>query len=290
MNLGTSMHALSEFGNDVKPFAQALDEAAACGFGSLMLMDFAGLPTISAGSFPACSLVDLGASDPEVVTDALTQRGLRAGAIYRACVQLGSEEEAEQTAAQLSDLLTLTARYGAPVAIPNAGAAPAPGMCVDDKDILIRRLAAAMSAALETAPPGISFAVDVHYGGVLESVADCCRLFELAPDPRAAITLNIGHMTTCHQEGWELAREHGDRVPVVAWKDHLLQPPSDYPHPVYSVELGTGDSPFERYVEALQPDDGTRLHLITFEHVPLADKPAALGRSLQYLKGLWGLA
>lgn len=290
MRFGTSLHALTEFGNDHKPFETALDEAAACGFDSLMILDFPGLPAVTDGSSPAGALIDLGASDTATVLAALGRRNLEVGGVYRACVNVSTEAEAEQTAAALGDLVALATRYGATIAIPNAGAAPAPGMALADKEPLIQRLAAAVSAALEEAPAELRTAIDVHYGGVLETVADCARFFELAPDPRAGIALNIGHMTTCRQEGWRLPVQFPERVPVVAWKDHLLTPPADYGHAVYSVELGTGDSPFERYVEVLAPDDGSRLHLITFENLPFDEKPAALARSLQHLKRLWAQA
>lgn len=290
MRFGTSLHALTEFGNDHKPFEAALDEAAACGFEHLMVLDFPGLPAVTPGSAPPHSLIDLAASDTATVLGALARRSLQVSAVYRACVSVNTEAEAEQTAAALTELVALTTRYGADIAIPNAGAAPSPGMDLAAKEPLIQRLAAAVTAALQGAPPALRTAIDVHYGGVLETVADCARFFELAPDPRAGITLNIGHMTTCHQEGWELPVRFPERIPVVAWKDHLLTPPAGYPHPVYSVELGTGNSPFGRYVEVLAPDDGTRLHLITFENLPVEDKPAALARSLQHLKRLWALA
>jgi sugar phosphate isomerase/epimerase len=154
-----------------------------------------------------------------------------------------------------------------------------------EKEALLQRVARVLTTALDGAPPEMHTAIDIHYGAAVEGVADCRRLFELAPDPRAGIALNIGHMTTCRQEGWLLLREHPERIPLIAWKDHLLQPPPEATHPVYSVELGTGDSPFEKYAAELPARD-TRQHLITFEHVPLAEKKEALRRSLKYLKGL----
>jgi sugar phosphate isomerase/epimerase len=161
-------------------------------------------------------------------------------------------------------------------------------MPVPEKEDLLQRVAGAAMSALEGAPAEMRVAFDIHYGAAIESVADCERLFELAPDPRAGIALNIGHMTTCRQEGWNLLRDHLDRVHVVAWKDHLLEPPPEATHPVYSVELGTGDSPLERYAEGLRGNEGAVEHLITFEHVPLAEKKEALRRSLAYLRGLLG--
>jgi hypothetical protein len=53
------------------------------------------------------------------------------------------------------------------------------------------------------------------------------------------------------------------------------------------VELGTGQSPFAEYARRLPADGGGRLQLITFEHVPLAEKKESLRRSLQYMQRLW---
>ncbi|NUQ01622.1 MAG: sugar phosphate isomerase/epimerase, partial [Armatimonadetes bacterium] len=151
----------------------------------------------------------------------------------------------------------------------------------------LQRMAAVMSQALATAPPGLKLAVDLHIGAVVETVADAERLFALTDDPRAGLTLNIGHLTTGEQPGWELIERHPERLHVIAWKDHLRQPPADWPHRVWSVEVGTGDSPFGRYLEALQRTPVVAEHLITFENVPLAEKAAALRRSREYLEGLW---
>jgi hypothetical protein len=84
-----------------------------------------------------------------------------------------------------------------------------------------------------------------------------------------------------------LLEEYPNRVSVVAWKDHLVPPPPDAPHPIYSVELGTGQSPFAEYARRLPSDGGNRLQLITFEHVPLEAKKGSLLRSLQYMQRLW---
>jgi sugar phosphate isomerase/epimerase len=286
MHIGTSMHALTDFGNDVKPFHEALADIAECGFDTVMLMNFPGRPTLAAGSRPECSLIDLEASDPDAVQEAVRSAGLEVAALYQACMNVGSDDETAVSAETVKELVKLAQGLGTSTVIPNAGAAPAPGVPTEAKEQLIGRVARVLMTALQGAPDDTRLAIDIHYGAVVETVADCVRLFEFAPDPRAGITLNIGHMTTNRQAGWLLLEHHADRCHVVAWKDHLLDPPPEATHPVYSVELGKGDSPFEKYVAAL-PDGGEgREHLITFEHVPLAEKKAALRRSLEYLKGL----
>lgn len=286
MRIGTSMHALTEFGNDVKPFHEALADIADCGFDTVMLMNVPGRPALTPGERPGCSLIDLEASDPDTVRQAVRDAGLEVAAVYQACMNVASDDETAVSAETAKSLAKLAQSFGTSTAIPNAGAAPAPGMPIREKEHLIARVARVLMAALEGAPADVRLAIDIHYGAAVETVADCIRLFELAPDPRAGITLNIGHMTTDREAGWLLLEHHPERCHVVAWKDHLLSPPPEATHPVYSVELGKGDSPFEKYIAAL-PDGGEgREHLITFEHVLLAEKNGALQRSLAYLKGL----
>ena len=286
MKIGTSMHALTDFGNDVKPFFEALDDAADCGFDSVMLMNSPGKPALTAGAKPPCALIDLGASDPDAVRRAVTDAGLEIACVYQACMRVATDDEAAESAATLAEVVELAGRLGTSVAIPNAGVAPCPQTPVGQKEELLERVANVLMTALEEAPPQLRLAPDIHYGAVIETVADCRRLFELASDARVGITLNIGHMTTLGEKGWVLAQEHRERVHVVAWKDHLVTLPPEAEHPVYSVELGTGDSPFEKYVEALGPHAESCVNLITFEHVALEEKKEALRRSLQYLKGL----
>jgi sugar phosphate isomerase/epimerase len=113
-------------------------------------------------------------------------------------------------------------------------------------------------------------------------------LFVKSASDRVGVLLNIGHLTTLGQEGWRLIEEMPERLPVVAWKDHSVQ--SDRPFPVYSIELGTGDSPFGDYVAALKrtPGGGAgHTHIINVEHAPAGQEIPALKRSLTYLQTLW---
>ncbi len=286
MRIGTSMHALTDFGNDVKPFHEALADIADCGFDTVMLMNFPGRPSLAPGARPECSLIDLEASDPDAIRQAVRDAGLEVAAVYQACMNVASDDETAVSAEAARELVQLAQRLGTSTAIPNAGAAPAPRMPVAEKTQLIARVARVLMSALDGAPEDTRLAIDIHYGAAVETVADCVRLFELAPDPRAGITLNIGHMTTNREAGWLLLEHHADRCHVVAWKDHLLSPPPEARHPVYSVELGKGDSPFEKYIAALPEGGEGREHLITFEHVPPEEKKESLRRSLDYLKGL----
>ena len=168
----------------------------------------------------------------------------------------------------------------------SAGLAPAPGMATEEKREGLDRLARVMNAvAMESAGVPVYVAADVHYHGIAESVSDCEYLISILDCPNAGPLLNIGHMTTCHQPGWELPQRHPERVRMVGWNDHILGKPEA---PVFSVELGTGESPFEKYVPVFKRDDLERRHCIAFENVPTAERKEALRRSLRYLEGLWG--
>ena len=117
------------------------------------------------------------------------------------------------------------------------------------------------------------------------------RLKTLFDAGHLGVLLNIGHLTTGGQEGWRLIEEFPERLPIIAWKDHSLHP--DRPRPVWSIELGTGDSPFGEYVRALRrlgPAAECLCHVINVEHEPAERRVAALARSLRYMQRLWGEA
>ena len=287
MEFGTSVHALTDWSAEVKPFRQVLSEAAGLGFSQIMLMNLPGQAALTADSDPPGAMIDLEQSDLGLVRAAVAEAGLTVGCAYQALMQVADEAQAAQTTAALGRLAELALGLQTDILLPNAGAAPQPRTPLAEKKDLLDRLSRVIAETLASLPPQLKIAPDIHYGGVLETVADCEYYFARVPDPRAGIALNIGHMTTLGEEGWRLLEGHPERVHVIAWKDHLLQPPAGHTHAVYSVELGTGDSPFARYAEILPADGGPHRHLITFEHVPLAEKPAALGRSLQYLRRLW---
>lgn len=287
MIFGTSVHALTDWSAQVKPFRTVLAEAAELGFGSIMLMHLPGQAALTATSDPQGAMIDLETSDLSLVRQVVHDAGLEVSCLYQGLTKVATDKECEETVAGMLRLADMAGELGTDILLPNAGVAPAPQMPSEAKGDLIGRLAKVFTRVLEGTPPTIRIAPDIHYQGILETVADCRRLFELVPDTRAGITLNIGHMTTLREEGWTLLQDHPERVHVVAWKDHLLAPPEDHPHAVYSVELGTGDSPFDKYARLIAEDGGHHAHLITFEHVPLAEKAPALGRSLQYMRELW---
>ena len=56
---------------------------------------------------------------------------------------------------------------------------------------------------------------------------------------------------------------------------------------MWSIELGTGHSPFELYIKAFKRNTGDRVHLINCENVPDDERIAVLRRSREYLTTLW---
>ena len=97
--------------------------------------------------------------------------------------------------------------------------------------------------------------------------------------------MNIGHLTTVQAYGWVLVGEYPDRIPVIGWKDHSLA--QDRPMPMWSIELGTGHSPFELYIKRFKQHPEERVHLVNCENVPDEERVDVLRRSLEYLRSLW---
>ena len=61
----------------------------------------------------------------------------------------------------------------------------------------------------------------------------------------------------------------------------------DLPQPVFSVELGKGETPFRNYLEVYRRVRCDALNIIAFEDVPFEEKKEALARSRQYLENLF---
>jgi len=285
MKFCASLHARSEFGNDTVPFAQALDDIREMGFAGIMMLWLDGGPVLRPGTQASGSLLDLANCDLGMVRQALDNAGLELGLIWTP-VTLNDEAAANASLGRLRRLRDMALELGCHFISHSAGAAQAPGLPVEAKRDDLQRLATMMNAiASESSDAPVYVAVDVHYHGIAESVADCEYLISLMDCPNAGPLLNIGHMTTCHQPGWELPQRHPERIRIVGWKDHIL---GREDAPVFSVQLGTGQSPFEKYVPVFKADNIERRHVIAFENVPTAERKEALRRSLEYLQNLWG--
>jgi len=287
MRFYAGLHARSEFGNDTVPFRRALADVREMGFAGVMMLWMDGGPVLRQGTEATGCFLDLAQCDLGMVKRALDDEGLEAGVIWTA-VDLGDDAAAERSLERLRRLRDMALALDCRFICHSAGAAT-PGLPVEAKREGLDRLARMMNtAAEEAADVPVYVAVDVHYGGIAESVADCEYLISAIACPNAGPLLNIGHLTTCRQPGWELPARHPERVRIVGWKDHR---PGVRGAPFLSVELGTGDSPLGAYVVAMKGQDHVeRRHVIAFEHVPTPERKEALRRSLRYMENLWAAA
>lgn len=286
MTFAASLHAFTDFGEDVLPFHEGLRQVREAGYEEVMLLSLRGRPGLGRGDRPQCSLLDFSQADPTAIAEALEEAGLRLAVMFGAGPDLSSDAAAGDALEWLTRLADVAVALGCRFLGHGVGAAPAPGIPTEAKADQIRRLARVMDALGERYAGALYFSGDVHWHGIVETVADCEFLISHLETANTGPLLNIGHMTTLEQEGWTLLERYPERVRFIAWKDHSLAP--DRPHPVTSVELGTADSPFERYIPLVKAQaDIERVNTIAVETTPLAQKPAAMARSLDYLTRLW---
>jgi sugar phosphate isomerase/epimerase len=286
MSFTASIHAFTDFGpGDVVPFHEALRRIRAAGYEDVMLLGVPGGPCLEAGDRPAGSLLDYTASDPGAVADALEEAGLRLACMFGAYCDLSTDQAFDDTLAWLSLACDRASVLGCRFFGHSVGAATEPGMPTSAKEDRILRLAHLMDCLGERYPD-LWISADVHAHGNVESVADCEFLLAHLNTPNTGPLLNIGHMTTCRQDGWTLLERYPDRLHFIAWKDHRVLP--DEPFTVVSVELGTADSPFERYIPLAKAQANIpRINTIAIENTPLGEKAEAMRRSLEYISRLW---
>ena len=226
-------------------------------------------------------------SDPEHVRKAIRNAGLEIGALhFSGDVDINSDAGIEPTIAGLKEYaayaLALECKY-LTHPVSSSGRSKMPTV---EKATEVKRLATCMNAVAETfAEQELKIGVDIHHTAWVEGLDDCRLLLDSMPCENAGIILNIGHMTTAEGYGWLLVDEYPNRIPVVGWKDHSLA--KDRPRPMWSVELGTGNSPFELYIKAFKRNPASRVHLINCEDVPDEERIAVLQRSREYLTKLW---
>jgi sugar phosphate isomerase/epimerase len=270
-------------GEDTLSLPEACARLRDCGFDSLMLMSVPGRPALTAGSIPDACLLDLANSDLDEVKRICKNEGLQIVGLYCSGIDPSSAAGFQASVQSLTDGARVARELGVRHLGHGGGRSPSPGLATEAKLPLVQRLAQIVDAVAAEFND-LLFAVDAHYHGVIESVADCERYIGVLEHQRAGILLNTGHMTTCNQEGWEFIEEHPRRVPVIGWKDHIAAP--DARKPFASVELGTGDTDLARYLAAAQGQDVDRLHILNVESVHVEDKSEALRASLEYMRAL----
>lgn len=286
LEIGTSTHAIAGFGQPGKPFRQAVAEMADCGYSHFLLLTSENGPPVDKTGTASEALVNIRESDLSAVLKTVSSHGLRISCMHPGSLLNFSPEGFDQTINSLKVYRDIAWRLGCYVMAHSAGRSEEPHTPLEDKKEQIQLVAQVMDAISSDKPGEIfKMAVDIHYGGIVETVADCEYLLSCAKNTNSGICLNMGHMTTLGERGWELLLRFPERVHILAWKDHLTG--DNLPKPVVSCELGRGTTPFQRYLEAYQKVQCKALHLITFEDVPYDEKKDALKRSYEYLIGLF---
>ncbi|MBI3945933.1 MAG: sugar phosphate isomerase/epimerase [Armatimonadetes bacterium] len=226
-------------------------------------------------------------SEPEHVLKAMSNAGLRIAAIhYSGKIDVESDEGADKSVADIKEYADFAVALGCgamTLPVPSCSRTHVP---TEEKAPQIRRYGSIMNRVAEAyTDHGLKLACDVHYRAYIEGLDDCRLLVQSMPCANACLGMNIGHFTTAQAYGWLLVDDYPDRIPLVGWKDHSLAP--DRPRPMWSIELGTGHSPFELYIRRFKRHPAERQHLINCEDVVDAERVPVLRRSLAYLSRLW---
>ena len=297
MKFGTVTHAVGHH----MSFERTLDTIKEIGFDSILLLttrrddsldtekvrtsrgaDTVGPDGTCPSAFP--NVLD---SNPEHVLKAVRNTGLEIGSLhFSGKIDVETDEGIEPTTAAMKEYAQYALALGCKFLthpVPGCGRSKVP---TEEKEEPIRRLAACMNATAEAFEDrGLRVGVDVHHRSWVEGLDDCRLLLDSMPCQNAGLLLNIGHMTSAEGYGWLLVDEYPNRIPVVGWKDHSLG--KDRPQPMWSIELGTGHSPFELYIRAFKRNPDERAHFINCENVPDEERVDALKNSHQYLLKLW---
>lgn len=283
MQFGVVTHAVGHH----MSFERTLTAIKELGFDFVLLLTSRGAEPVSAEGRSESPFPDVLNSDPEHLHKAMRNAGLDIGALhFSGAIDISSDAGIEPTIAALKEYaayaLALDCKY-LTHPVPSCGRSKVP---TAEKATEIKQLATCMNAVAETfMNQGLQIGVDIHHTAWVEGLDDCRLLLDSMPCENAGIILNIGHMTSAEGYGWLLVDEYPNRIPVVGWKDHSLA--KDRPRPMWSIELGTGHSPFELYIKAFKRNAGARVHLINCENIPDEERIAVLQRSREYLTKLW---
>ncbi len=283
MEFGAVTHAV---GHSLS-FEKTLGTIGGLGFASVLLLTSRdGEPVRPDGTCPK-PFPDVLKSDPEHVLKALRNAGLKLGALhYSGKIGVESDEGIDEAIPPLKAYAEFAAAMGCKfltLPVPSCGRTQVP---TEEKATEIRRFGRLMNTVAEAfAHMGIRVGCDIHHRSWVEGLEDCRLLLDSMACENAGILMNIGHLTTAQAYGWLLVDAYPGRIPVVGWKDHSLEP--DRPKPMWSIELGTGHSPFELYIRRFKQQPDTRLHLVNCENVPDEERVATLERSLKYMQRLW---
>jgi sugar phosphate isomerase/epimerase len=277
-SFGVVTHAV---GHRPMPFAECLARIADAGGEHVMLLTAPNGSAVRPGVPAENQFPNLLESDPDTLVRVLRAHGLGLGSVRPAVeIDVHSDETANASLERAAPYAAFTRRAGCDaLCLPPPARQGGPV----EHDAAVQRLARLMDQLATTY--AITVSVDVHTGSVTETLDDCRTLIANLEVPGSGVLLNLGHLTTGGQPGWEMIEQYPERIPVIGWKDHSLAP--DRPYPVYSVEFGTGATPLARYIAACKVTGIATRHFVNVMHAPEGEEVAVLARSLRYLKTLW---
>ena len=283
MRFGVVTHAVGHH----MSFEKTLAAIKALGFDFILLLTSRAADPVNAEGRSESPFPNVLNSDPEHLRKAIRNAGLEIGALhFSGDINISSDAGIESTIAGLKEYAAYTLAVECKYLthpVPSCGRSKVP---TAEKATEIKRLATCMNAVAEAfVAEGLRIGVDIHHTAWVEGLDDCRLLLDSMPCENTGLILNIGHMTTAEGYGWLLVDEYPNRIPVVGWKDHSLA--KERPRPMWSIELGTGHSPFELYIKAFKRHPAARVHLINCENVPDEERLAVLQRSHEYLMKLW---
>ena len=281
--IGTANFSIAGFESPSKPFRQVVAEIAQCGYSHLFLYSSEDGPAVDQGGDAPTALVNVLKSDLDALLRTVSSQGLRISFIYPGFDLDHSSKGIDGTIDRLKAYRDLAWRLGCHTMIHSAGKAQAPNLPLENKKKQIEAVAQIMDALASDTPGEIfKMAVDIHYGAIIETVSDCKYLLEQVKRKNSGLCLNIGHLTTSGERGWELLENFPERIHTIAWKEHLEE--NNSAKPFKAIELGKGHTPFHKYIQVLRKTECKAPHLITIEDVPLDEMMGALSRSNQLLE------
>jgi len=284
-SLGAGAHSLMGSGVDPMRFADAVATLANVGFEHLMLLGGEQNAGVAADGDAPDPFPNLADSDLGALSATVARHGMRVSSVFPGCPIDYSSAGVDGTVERLLAYREITWRLGCSTMIIPTKSTRERGLSTAAKRQAIELTSLVMNAlACDDRHDRFTVAVDVHHGAIIETVEDCRLLLSLCPCQRAGICLNMGHLSSSKQPGWELLEECPERVPVVAWKDH--RPAPEKAHGWESVPLGQGVTELERYRDALVSGGCQGMHLITVEHAPAETKVKALQDSVRVLRNL----
>jgi sugar phosphate isomerase/epimerase len=283
MDFGAVTHAV---GHSLS-FEETLGTIGKLGFSSVLLLTSRDSEPVRPDGTCPKAFPDVLQSDPEHVLKALKNAGLKIAALhFSGKIDAESDPGIDEMIPPLREYaqfaLAMNCKF-LTLPVPSCGRLHVP---TEEKAEEIKRFGRLMNTVAEAfVDQGLRMGCDIHQTAWVEGLDDCRLLLDSMPCENAGILMNIGHLTTAQAYGWLLVDEYPGRIPVVGWKDHSLA--KGRPRPMWSIELGTGHSPFELYISRFKKHPETRVHLVNCENVLDEERVATLERSLKYMQTLW---